>query len=370
MARPKKNGLDYFSLDTDFFEDQKIKILQSKFGAEGVILYIKILTVAYKEYGYYFPTDEDSLLIIAGELNIDCEKIKDMIKFMVSKNLFSDDLYYRYGILTNIRMQNNYLTGTEKRSIIKFKSDYLLIDPMSEKSRNHRAEIYIDGKGCPKPQLRTAETQVKDGNYPESEKESESEKEKEKEKEKESEKEIISTDNFAETSTSETSLSNFIFIKNLFTSNTRIRDPNTEFHIKPILDFFKTIPVHLTENDIKACIITAFARLNKDSGVKMDYLITNIQRLISQKHEEKLQKLKEIELRQAEIDRKIERKEQFEKEQKERLKKIQDYKIFYENHQNLFSEREKMQLLKLLQENRLLEAGAIIEPKMEQVDLI
>ena len=35
LARPRKDGLDYFPLDADFFEDEKIKILKARYGADG-----------------------------------------------------------------------------------------------------------------------------------------------------------------------------------------------------------------------------------------------------------------------------------------------------------------------------------------------
>ena len=45
MARPKQDGLFYFSFDTDFFyADKRIKRLQSKFGNDGLIYYIYMLT--------------------------------------------------------------------------------------------------------------------------------------------------------------------------------------------------------------------------------------------------------------------------------------------------------------------------------------
>ena len=35
MSRPRKIGLDYFPVDTDIFDDFGIRILMSKFGADG-----------------------------------------------------------------------------------------------------------------------------------------------------------------------------------------------------------------------------------------------------------------------------------------------------------------------------------------------
>ena len=53
MARPQKEGLEYFSLDVDFFSDRKIKILKGRFGADGITYYLYLLCEIYKGHGYY-----------------------------------------------------------------------------------------------------------------------------------------------------------------------------------------------------------------------------------------------------------------------------------------------------------------------------
>ena len=54
MARPKKDGLLYFSFDTDFFyADNRIKALRARYGSDGLIFYIYLLTEIYRN-GYYF----------------------------------------------------------------------------------------------------------------------------------------------------------------------------------------------------------------------------------------------------------------------------------------------------------------------------
>ena len=35
MARPIKDGVDYFPLDTDFFQDDKVRLIKGEFGAKG-----------------------------------------------------------------------------------------------------------------------------------------------------------------------------------------------------------------------------------------------------------------------------------------------------------------------------------------------
>ena len=49
MARPKKSGLSYFPLDTDFFDnDSRIKILKARYRADGIMIYVYLLCEIYK----------------------------------------------------------------------------------------------------------------------------------------------------------------------------------------------------------------------------------------------------------------------------------------------------------------------------------
>ncbi len=52
MARPTKDGLDYFPLDVDVFEDEKIEAIAGEFGIKGELAVIKLLCAVYKK-GYF-----------------------------------------------------------------------------------------------------------------------------------------------------------------------------------------------------------------------------------------------------------------------------------------------------------------------------
>lgn len=68
MARPKQDGLLYFSFDTDFFyADKRIKRFHSKYGNDGLIFYIYLLAEIYRK-GYYINWDEETADDIASDL--------------------------------------------------------------------------------------------------------------------------------------------------------------------------------------------------------------------------------------------------------------------------------------------------------------
>ena len=49
MARPTKKGVDQLLLDVGIFGDNKIRILLSRYQADGLAVYLYILCDVYKE---------------------------------------------------------------------------------------------------------------------------------------------------------------------------------------------------------------------------------------------------------------------------------------------------------------------------------
>ena len=58
MARPRKEGMAYFSFDVDFFSNKKIKILKARYGSDGITIFLYLLCEIYKN-GYYLKIDDE-----------------------------------------------------------------------------------------------------------------------------------------------------------------------------------------------------------------------------------------------------------------------------------------------------------------------
>ena len=90
MARPKKQGLLYFSFDTDFFySDRRIKALRARFGNDGIVLYIWILCEAYKDKGYYLIYDDDCIDNMMTDLGLTEGFIKQIMEYLASRSLLT-----------------------------------------------------------------------------------------------------------------------------------------------------------------------------------------------------------------------------------------------------------------------------------------
>ena len=43
MARPLKDGIDYFPFDVGFLQDKKIRLIKGEYGIKGVVIVIQLL---------------------------------------------------------------------------------------------------------------------------------------------------------------------------------------------------------------------------------------------------------------------------------------------------------------------------------------
>ena len=117
MARPKKSGLSYFPLDTDFFDnDSRIKILKARYRADGIMIYVYLLCEIYKN-GYYIQVDDDLEYIIASELGVSVDKVKQVLNFLLKKSLFDSKLFSSDKVLTSAGIQRRYQAMVKARAL-------------------------------------------------------------------------------------------------------------------------------------------------------------------------------------------------------------------------------------------------------------
>ena len=107
MARRKQEGNRFFRLDVDFFSDKKIKILKARYGADGITLYMYLLCEIYKS-GYYLKIDDDFEFIVSDDLNMDSNKVKQVLNFLLERSLFDNTLFQSDKVLTSAGIQRRY----------------------------------------------------------------------------------------------------------------------------------------------------------------------------------------------------------------------------------------------------------------------
>lgn len=128
MARTPDDGLKYFPLDVHFFSEKDTKIIRSRYGSDGIMVYIYLLCEVYKQ-GYCFQADDDFIYVMSDELNIKENLSRQIINFFLSRSLFDNTLWQSDKVLTSVNIQKQYQESKKKsvkRTVIVDKRFWLL----------------------------------------------------------------------------------------------------------------------------------------------------------------------------------------------------------------------------------------------------
>ena len=107
MARPKKQGLDYFQKNVDFYQDIKIRKLIRHKGIQAVSVYDILLCQIYR-VGYYISWDDDLPFIISEISDLKEDNILDIINYALSIGLFDQTMYDEHQVLTSHGIQERF----------------------------------------------------------------------------------------------------------------------------------------------------------------------------------------------------------------------------------------------------------------------
>ena len=139
-------GLDYFSFNVDFFDDDKLALIEGEFGIKGAYIAIRLLCKIYKE-GYYYQWGDDECLLFSRKVGagIASDLVKEVVKGLVKRSFFDKGVFERFQILTSRGIQSRYFEAVKRRQCVEARRELLLID-VSKFSNVHILEenVYID----------------------------------------------------------------------------------------------------------------------------------------------------------------------------------------------------------------------------------
>ncbi|EOF30174.1 Lin1244/Lin1753 domain-containing protein [Enterococcus faecalis] len=119
MARPAKEGLDYFPLDVGIFEDEKIEAIAGEFGIKGELTVIKLLCAIYKK-GYFILWDDLSQATLLKRLpGVSKEMLNQIVNRLVLWGFFDKELFDSVKVLTSENIQATFFEATKRRKTPK-----------------------------------------------------------------------------------------------------------------------------------------------------------------------------------------------------------------------------------------------------------
>ena len=124
-----KKGIQYFSMDVDFFTDSKIQFVDARFGAKGIVITIRLLTLIYRQ-GYYITWNDDEAFLLAKSVgdNVTASLVSDVVQELVKRGFFNEELFNSFKILTSRGIQERYLEACKRRKLVEIDERYLLYE--------------------------------------------------------------------------------------------------------------------------------------------------------------------------------------------------------------------------------------------------
>lgn len=114
MARPEKQGLDYFPFPVDFFDNEVIDGISGAFGKDGEMVAIKLLCTIYRK-GYYLEWNDLTQSQLSKKVQISKEDVNVIVGKLIEWNYFDKSLYESYKILTSEDIQDTFFIATKRR---------------------------------------------------------------------------------------------------------------------------------------------------------------------------------------------------------------------------------------------------------------
>ena len=127
MARPIKEGLEYFPLDCDIDQDDKITLIEAQHGLIGFGIAIKLLMKIYNN-SYFYEWTEKEQLLFSKRVNVNINEVNVVINDLVKWGFFDKNLFETEKILTSSGIQKRYLAAVGRRQKVKILKKYLLLD--------------------------------------------------------------------------------------------------------------------------------------------------------------------------------------------------------------------------------------------------
>lgn len=146
MARPTKQGIDYFPMDVNFFSDIKIRKILRACGSQSASVLTCLLCNIYRTNGYYIVWDKDMSFVIADEVGVTEGAVNEVVIKAIQVEFFSGELYEKYNILTSSGIQRRYLIATYQRKDRQLNNDYLVYHTNNSINCTENTQIKVDKK--------------------------------------------------------------------------------------------------------------------------------------------------------------------------------------------------------------------------------
>lgn len=164
MARPTRQGIDYFPYDVDLDQDDKLGMIIAEFKYKGELLFTKLCAWIYKTNGYYTEWDENAQLRFLRRYDycgFSVSFINEVVPRLIKWGLFDKTVFDSFGILTSSRIQKTWWDATRKRTDRIYDNEIWIL-PVS--SVNPAEETQVTGGSYAQSKVKKSKVKKNTGN--------------------------------------------------------------------------------------------------------------------------------------------------------------------------------------------------------------
>jgi DnaD/phage-associated family protein len=138
LARPQKEGLDYFPHDVYASSDEKIEPLILIYGAKGYAFYFLHLEYIYRNKELEFDiSDAETREVIQQKLHISADEYEQILQTALKKKCFDKKYYEEFNKLTSNGIKKRAATVYEKREKMRIAYERKISSPVSDAETTH-----------------------------------------------------------------------------------------------------------------------------------------------------------------------------------------------------------------------------------------
>lgn len=138
-----KTGFLYYNVDTDRYQDIRIKRLKKVFGCNGIAVYDYILCEIYRVKGSFLEWDESTAFDASEYFGLEEKQVDEIVNYCCHVGLFHKELRTSESVLTSASIQSRYIDmcNRAKRKLAEIPEQYLIIQEEKQKLPEEVKEI-------------------------------------------------------------------------------------------------------------------------------------------------------------------------------------------------------------------------------------
>lgn len=140
----RKQGFSYYNVDTDRYQDIRIKRLKKDFGCSGISVYDYILCEIYRVRGCFIAWDESTAFDVAEYFGLKETLVNEIVNYCCVVGLFDRELLISERVLTSLSIQTRFIEMNKraKRNDFKIPEEYAILPEESIKLPEESKETH------------------------------------------------------------------------------------------------------------------------------------------------------------------------------------------------------------------------------------